>query len=125
MKAWRVAASARRSAGRSWKAADTAKFVSGSSVKETGPGVYAASFFPEALGKRTCPCLKSLDEAMPITYCYRRGGHVRFRLETALGEKGCRFELRLLQPSTVPRGVPVEAIGRSLITIYYLLRPIP
>lgn len=90
-------------------AANDARLVFGNAVKEKGKGVYEVSFFPDDAEMKTCPCMKGLKEAMPITYCYCCGGHVRHHLETVLGkklsvkvletvlstegEKGCRFEL--------------------------------
>jgi hypothetical protein len=92
------------------QAANEAKLVFGNGVREKATGLYEVSFFDDALEKKPCPCVRGLDEAMPITYCYCCGGHVRHHLETVLGKKlsvkvletalstlgkkGCRFELR-------------------------------
>lgn len=92
------------------KAANDAKFVFGNGVREISNGKYEVSFFPEEWETKTCPCIKGLAKAMPITYCYCCGGHVKYHLETVLGKKlsvkvletalstsgkkGCRFELK-------------------------------
>ncbi len=91
------------------KAANESKLVFGNGVKEISRGKYEVSFFPEDQKKKNCPCIKGLTGAMPITYCYCCGGHVKYHLETVLGkrlsvivletalstfgERGCRFEL--------------------------------
>lgn len=93
-------------------AANEAKLVFGHSVKEIEKGTYEVSFFPDDIDIKTCPCVKGLGKAMPITYCYCCGGHVKYHLETVLGKrlsvkvietvlstigkKGCRFELKEL-----------------------------
>jgi hypothetical protein len=92
------------------KAVNEARLVFGHVVKKITDGKYEVSFFPEELEIKKCPCLKDLTKAMPITYCYCCGGHVKYHLETVLGKKlsvkvletalstkgkkGCRFELK-------------------------------
>lgn len=92
------------------KAVNEGRLVFGHGVKKISNGKYEVSFFPETLETIKCPCLKGLTKAMPITYCYCCGGHVRYHLETVLGKKlsvkvletilstagkkGCRFELK-------------------------------
>ncbi len=89
--------------------ADETKLVFGNGLKEIAKGKYEVSFFPDNLEHKSCPCLTGLSEAMPITYCYCCGGHVKYHLETVLGQKlevkvitsalstkgknGCKFEL--------------------------------
>jgi hypothetical protein len=91
------------------EAADKAKLVFGNGVREIEKGRYEVSFFPDNLEYKPCPCLKGLTEPMPITYCYCCGGHVKYHLETVLGQRlevqvltsalstngrtGCKFEL--------------------------------
>jgi hypothetical protein len=83
--------------------------IFGNGLKEIEKGKYEVSFFPDSLGYTTCPCLRGFNKAMPITYCYCCGGHVKYHLETVLGlklevkvitsalstkgQKGCKFEL--------------------------------
>ncbi|HEX2966931.1 MAG TPA: hypothetical protein VHO84_14180, partial [Syntrophorhabdaceae bacterium] len=89
------------------------KLVFGNSVRMSSKGKYEVSFFPENKEIRNCPCLKGLVKAMPVTYCYCCGGHVKHHLETVLGtklsvkvletvlstngKKGCKFELKELR----------------------------
>jgi len=91
------------------KAANEAKLVFGNGVREIKDGTYEVTFFKEEDERKVCPCLKDLDEAMPITYCYCCGGHVKYHLQTVLGKnlklhvissvlssqgkQNCRFEL--------------------------------
>ncbi len=68
-------------------AANAAKKVFGNGVAEKDDKSIEVTFFDENDPKRRCPCLPGAREAMPITYCYCCGGHVKHHAQIALGKK--------------------------------------
>jgi hypothetical protein len=69
------------------KAANETKMVFGHSVALQEDGRVLVCFSPEGLERYRCVCLPKAKEALPITYCYCCGGHVKHHLQTALGRE--------------------------------------
>jgi hypothetical protein len=66
-------------------AANQTKMVFGHSVTLQDDGQVLVCFSPEGQEHYRCVCLPKAQEALPITYCYCCGGHVKHHLQTALG----------------------------------------
>lgn len=67
--------------------ANDAPFVFGHSVERMADGKIAVQFSPDGLTKYSCPCLRQVAVAVPLTYCMCCGGHVKHHLQAALGER--------------------------------------
>jgi len=65
------------------KAANEASYVGSVSMGENGE--ILVRFAPEGLDRYRCVCLPRAQKALPITYCYCCGGHVKHHLQIALG----------------------------------------
>ncbi|HEY3267273.1 MAG TPA: hypothetical protein VGM37_10130 [Armatimonadota bacterium] len=68
-------------------ACNDAPFVFGNSVALEGDGSVTVRFFADGEESYRCACLPQAREALPITYCYCCGGHVKKHLQAALGRK--------------------------------------
>ena len=95
------------------KAANKAISVYGGCVRMQENGEVLMRFAPEGLDHYRCACLPGADKALPVTYCFCCGGHVKYHLQISLGREleytirstalssggklPCTFSLRIIE----------------------------
>lgn len=68
-------------------AANAAPFVFGHSVEQLDDDRFRVCFFPDDWEHYPCGCFPKPTQALPLSYCYCCGGHVKHHLQKALGLK--------------------------------------